>query len=99
MLLVLHSVLDDFEEVKVAAAYSHKGNIWEDFSERDFFKDLEVVYETLSGWKQSTAGVRSYGDLPHNARKYAEFIEDFVSKGLREVEVKYIGTGKLVFSC
>ena len=97
--MVLHSVLDDFEKVKFAVAYSHKGNVLEDCPEgSDVFKDLEVVYETLPGWKQSTAGVRSYGNLPLNARKYVEFIEEFISKGLREVKVKYIGTGKLVFS-
>jgi adenylosuccinate synthase len=48
----------------------------------------EVKYETLPGWKTSTFGVKTWDDLPIEAKKYVEFIETFVG-----VKVKYIGTG------
>lgn len=34
------------------------------------------VYETLPGWPESTVGVRSYDDLPDNARAYLRHIEE-----------------------
>ena len=30
---------------------------------------LQVVYETLPGWKQDISKVRTWADLPENARK------------------------------
>ena len=50
---------------------------------------VEVIYETLPGWRQPTTGVKKYEDLPLNARRYVEWIEHFVG-----VPAKYIGTGK-----
>ena len=91
------SVLDDFDEVRVVIACSHKGKILEDFP--DVFDELRVVYETLPGWKQSIAAMGSYDDLPLNAGKYIEFIEQFVSEGLIQVKIKYTGTGKVEFFC
>jgi adenylosuccinate synthase len=40
--------------------------------------NCEPVYEELSGWKESTVGVRQYEDLPVNARDYLARIEDVV---------------------
>jgi adenylosuccinate synthase len=94
--MIHHSVLDDFDEVKVAVAYCNNVKVLKDFPESsDALEDLEVVYETCPGWEQSTTGVESYSDLPLNARKYIEFIERLVSKDLREVKIRYIGTGEL----
>jgi adenylosuccinate synthase len=49
---------------------------------------VEVKYTTLPGWNKSTYGTKTWFDLPVNARKYVEYIEEFVG-----VKVKYIGTG------
>ena len=38
----------------------------------------EPVYETLEGWRGSTAGARSYADLPAAAVKYVRRIEELV---------------------
>ena len=37
---------------------------------------FQVNYITLPGWETSTEGVRTYDDLPENARKYVELIEE-----------------------
>ncbi|KAJ4332889.1 Adenylosuccinate synthase [Didymella glomerata] len=82
-------VLDDFEELKIATAYSHKGQKLEGFpSNPDVLAEVEVHYETLPGWKKPTTGAKSYYDLPSQAREYIEFIEKFVG-----VPVKWIGVG------
>jgi hypothetical protein len=37
-----------------------------------------VEYITLPGWQASIEGVRDYENLPHNAKKYIEMIEEYV---------------------
>ena len=82
-------ILDDFDEVKVAVSYSYQGQELASFpADLHILENLEVKYETLPGWKQSTVGLKSYADLPENAKKYVEYIEKFVG-----VKIKYIGTG------
>jgi adenylosuccinate synthase len=39
---------------------------------------LTPVYETLAGWSESTAGARSWVDLPANAIKYVKRIEELI---------------------
>jgi adenylosuccinate synthase len=36
----------------------------------DELAECEPIYEELEGWKQTTLGVRRYGDLPKAARDY-----------------------------
>ncbi|KAF2623360.1 Adenylosuccinate synthetase [Macroventuria anomochaeta] len=82
-------VLDDFDELKIATSYSHKGQQLEGFpSNPDVLAEVEVHYETLPGWKKPTTGAKSYYDLPSQARAYIEYIEKFVG-----VKVKWIGVG------
>ncbi len=35
-------------------------------------------YETLRGWEESTAGARSWADLPAEAVKYVRYIEELI---------------------
>jgi adenylosuccinate synthase len=93
--LIPASVLDDFDELKVAIAYTYNGETLESFpASLDVLENVQVVYKSLPGWKQPTAGAKRYEDLPENARKYIEFIEEFVSQG-QGLRIKYIGTGRL----
>ena len=46
------------------------------------------MYEELKGWEADTTGVRTFEDLPREAREYVTFIEERVG-----VRVKFIGTG------
>jgi adenylosuccinate synthase len=83
-------ILDDFDEIKVATKYSYQGQEPESFpASAKILQNVEVHYETLPGWKKSTYGARTWYDLPANARKYVEFIEQFTG-----VKVKYIGSGR-----
>jgi len=42
------------------------------------FATCEPIYEEVPGWKESTVGVREYGQLPANAKAYLKHIEDVV---------------------
>lgn len=50
---------------------------------------VEVVYQELPGWKSSTSNVKTFEDLPKEAREYVDFIEKFIGG----VKVRWIGTG------
>ncbi len=74
-------VLDGFEEIKVCVAYRLNGQ------EIDHYPAgltdqaaVEPVYETMPGWKGSTAGARSWADLPAEAVKYVRRLEELVGK-------------------
>lgn len=82
-------VLDDLEELLVGTAYEVDGK------ELDYFPaDLELVarvqvkYIKLKGWKTSIAQVRTWDDLPPEAKTYVEFIEKFTG-----VRIEWIGVG------
>ncbi len=54
----------------------------------ELLEQCEVVYEELKGWEADTTGVKTFEDLPREAREYVKFIEERVG-----VRVKFIGTG------
>lgn len=82
-------VLDDFAEIKVATAYSYKGQKLDGFpANPEILAEVEVQYDTLPGWQKPTTGATSWYDLPHQARSYIEYIEKFIG-----VKVKWIGVG------
>jgi adenylosuccinate synthase len=78
-------VLDGFDEVKVCVGYEKKGE------KLDYFpsdlSDVEPIYEILPGWDKSS-GIRKWDDLPENAKKYVEFLENKIG-----CKIKYISTG------
>ena len=73
-------VLDELDEIKICTAYKLDGEILPAFpADVEDLARVEPVYETLPGWKTSTASARSMAELPENARKYlarmAELLE------------------------
>ena len=72
-------VLDGFDEVKICTGYRLNG------ADLDYFPahyadqaGVEPIYETLPGWHESTAGARSWADLPAAAIKYIKRIEELI---------------------
>ncbi len=72
-------ILDGFDEIKVCIGYRLDG------AEIDYLPAgeraqarLEPVYETIEGWRESTAGARSWVDLPAQAIKYVRRIEELI---------------------
>ncbi|KAI4812281.1 hypothetical protein KUCAC02_023682 [Chaenocephalus aceratus] len=83
-------ILDMFEEIKVGVSYKVDNQTLPTFpANQEVLQHVDVQYETLPGWKSDISQVRSFKDLPENARKYVGFIEEHVG-----VPVKWIGVGK-----
>jgi adenylosuccinate synthase len=72
-------ILDGFKRIDVCVGYRLNGQ------EIDYLPaseraqaEVEPIYETVEGWGDSTAGARSWGELPAQAVKYVRRIEELV---------------------
>jgi adenylosuccinate synthase len=82
-------VLDGLDNIRVCVGYRFEGQELETAPVgADAFADSEPVYIDLPGWKESTVGLRSYDQLPPNARSYLKRIEEIV-----ETPIDIISTG------
>ena len=68
-------VLGYLDEIPVCVGYDIDGKVTTDFPTTHLLEKAKPVYEVLPGWKCDIRGIRNYGDLPENCRKYIEFIE------------------------
>ena len=72
-------VLDGFEEVKICTGYRLRGEVIDYYPTHAADQALvEPVYETMAGWQESTAGARSWADLPAQAIKYIRRVEELI---------------------
>jgi adenylosuccinate synthase len=82
-------VLTNFDKIKVGIAYrTLEGKVKDIFpSSIEELSTYEVIYQELDGWKEDISNVKSYEDLPISARKYLQFIEDFLGVQIYLVSV------------
>jgi adenylosuccinate synthase len=73
-------VLDGFETISICTGYTLRGETLDYFpSHAADQAAVEPIYETMEGWSQSTAGARSWADLPAQAIKYIRRIEELIN--------------------
>ena len=72
-------VLDGFEELKICTGYEIDGVTYDYLpTAAEAQARCTPVYETMPGWADSTAGARSWADLPGEAIKYVRRIEELI---------------------
>jgi adenylosuccinate synthase len=72
-------VLDGFETISICTGYRLRGETLDYFPAHAADQTrVEPVYETMEGWSASTAGARSWADLPAQAIKYIRRIEELI---------------------
>jgi adenylosuccinate synthase len=82
-------VLDELKTIKICTGYKYKGKPLNDFP-----YDLEVltkanpVYEELPGWQENTSSARYFSQLPPNARRYLDRLQE-----LLKIKISYISVG------
>jgi len=81
MALTKLDVLDGFETLDVCVGYRVGETVLDRFpAGQEAQAKVEPVYETLEGWSESTAGARSWADLPATAIKYIRRVEELVER-------------------
>ena len=72
-------VLDGLKEIKVCVGYELDGQKI-DYLPASMGAQAAVkpIYETLEGWSETTAGARSWSELPAQAVKYVRYIEELI---------------------
>ncbi|WP_341211534.1 adenylosuccinate synthase [uncultured Limimaricola sp.] len=72
-------VLDGFETLKICTGYELDGERYDYLpTAADRQARCVPIYEEMSGWQESTAGARSWADLPAQAIKYIRRIEELI---------------------
>ena len=72
-------VLDGFDELKICVGYRCRGRDLNHLpAAQSLQAEVEPIYETLPGWKESTNGARSWVELPAAAIKYVRRIEELI---------------------
>ncbi|MDO5528588.1 MAG: adenylosuccinate synthase, partial [Paracoccus sp. (in: a-proteobacteria)] len=72
-------VLDGFETLKICIGYEIDGQRYDYLPTAAALQAKVVpIYEEMPGWSQSTAGARSWADLPAEAIKYVRRIEELI---------------------
>ncbi len=72
-------ILDGFEEIKVCIGYELDGERIDYLpSAQGAQARVKPIYESFEGWSGSTAGARSWNDLPAPAVKYVRQIEELI---------------------
>jgi len=73
-------VLDGLEEIRICTGYTLRGETLDHLPAHAADQAaVEPVYETIKGWRESTAGARSWAQLPARAIKYIRRIEELIA--------------------
>ncbi len=92
MAMMKLDVLDNLETIKICTAYKYKGKVF-----RDFPGDLEVMqkakplYKDFKGWRETTSHLRSYKNLPSQAKAYVRALEEMCGA---KVDIISVGSGR-----
>ena len=72
-------VLTTVEKIKICVAYKYKGNVIKNFTTNmKILQNCEPVYEELDGWWDDLTKIKTYDQLPNNAKKYLQRIEELL---------------------
>uniref|UniRef100_UPI0035CB345C adenylosuccinate synthase n=1 Tax=uncultured Methylobacterium sp. TaxID=157278 RepID=UPI0035CB345C len=72
-------ILDGFDAIQVCTGYRLDGGTIDHLPASQAAQGrVEPIYETIPGWPETTAGARSWADLPAQAIKYVRRIEELI---------------------
>ncbi|WP_208541616.1 MULTISPECIES: adenylosuccinate synthase [Bartonella] len=82
-------VLDGLEEIKICVGYELDGKRIDYLpSSMEAQAHVKPIYETLKGWKETTACAKSWAELPVQAIEYIRYIEKLIG-----VPIALLSTG------
>ncbi len=85
--LMLLDVLDPCSEIPICTAYEIDGERTGRFPTCERLERAVPVYESMPGWMCDLSHVRLYSDLPEEARRYVERIEELIGVRISTISV------------
>ena len=80
-------VLSYLDEIPVCAHYERNGEMTDKFPFPAALEECKPVIETVKGWKKDISGVRTWEDLPEEAKAYVQMIEKAIRCPIKWVSV------------
>ncbi len=81
-------VLDDFGSIKVCTGYRYQGQTLHTFpGTESTLARCTPIYEELPGWRQPTAHLRQFDELPVQAKAYIKRLEELVGCPMNLISV------------
>ena len=80
-------VLSYLDKIPVCVRYSVNGQETDDFPFPTLLDEAQPVIEYMDGWKCDISGVRTWDDMPAEAREYVTFIEKAIGCPITYVSV------------
>ena len=80
-------VLSYLDEIPVCTRYELNGELTDKFPFPAALDDCKPVIETVKGWKKDISGVRTWEDLPEEAKAYVQMIEKAIRCPIKWVSV------------
>ena len=72
-------VLDGFDTIRICTGYRLHGKIMDYYpSHAADQASVEPIYEEMPGWSETTAGARSFAELPAQAIKYIQRVQELI---------------------
>ncbi|GAC1473810.1 MAG: adenylosuccinate synthase [Chloroflexota bacterium] len=91
-------VLDGMPSLRICTAYVVDGQTYTTVPSTAVLERAEPVYEEIAGWDESTRDLKSWDDLPPNARAYIERIETLVGAPVNIVSVGQSRDQTIIYS-
>ena len=89
VILTKLDVLDEIKEIKICVGYTINDSKYDYLpSNENLQNNIKPIYKIIPGWQKSTFGVNKWSDLPENAQKYVNAIQDMI-----ETKISVISTG------
>ncbi len=80
-------VLSYMDKIPVCSHYVMDGKLTDDFPRPDLLDQAEPYVEYLDGWGCDISKIRTWDELPENAKKYVEYIEKNIGCRISYVSV------------
>ncbi len=92
IVLTKMDVLGGLETLKICTGYKYKGAVIDTFpTDLEVLAECEPIYETLPGWTEDITSVKEFRDLPLNAKRYVQRVEELTRV---PVDIVSVGPGR-----
>ena len=81
-------VLSGFDKINICVGYKYKGQELSSFpSSSHILDEIEPIYEEMEGWKEDISDAKELSQLPIQARRYLEKLEEITGVSLYTVSL------------